>query len=154
MSFVLSRIGFNLGIGRAICLGMERAVLRDRSSLCFSIGAPTGNSSRPLFGRASKGLPLHGIGFKTLLSAATVFSASSKSPLDMLNNDGDTALLLAVKIHARQSRYEICEILLKGGADPNILDGNNETALDIAERNGNQDMINLLKSYGARHSKS
>ena len=60
------------------------------------------------------------------------------TPLIMLAMSGDTPKAI-----------EMAEILLKHGADPNIKNDADETALEIAACNGFLDFVKLLVKYGA-----
>ena len=61
--------------------------------------------------------------------------------LDSINNDGETALMLAVK----RENLELVKIMLNLGASPDIstLDGDN--AISLAEKSGNIEILNLLR---------
>jgi ankyrin repeat protein len=65
--------------------------------------------------------------------------------LDATDEWGNTALHVA----ARYGNSEMVDILLKNGANINIMDGCGETALHIAARDGNQDTVIVLMRHGA-----
>jgi ankyrin repeat protein len=49
------------------------------------------------------------------------------------------------------TRYELCELLLDAGADPNLTQGTNEfRAIDAARQNGDERLEQLLLDRGAR----
>lgn len=68
-----------------------------------------------------------------------------KINLNKLNNEQISALHLAVKL----GNLEIASILLKGGADPNVVGANKETPIFEAIKNNDVEIIALLKEYGA-----
>ena len=50
-----------------------------------------------------------------------------------------------------ETRYELAELLLENGADPNISQGTNEfRAIDAARQNGDERLVELLIEHGAR----
>lgn len=55
-----------------------------------------------------------------------------KDPLDGRDPNGQTALMIA----ARRNHLEVCTLLLQAGVDPNLLDKDGLTALDLAEKAG------------------
>lgn len=72
------------------------------------------------------------------------------SYINQQNPDGDTPLHQAVKRHTKEDpRYDICEILLKNGAKPNIPDHKGKRPLDTAISNADQAMQDLLLRYKA-----
>lgn len=84
-------------------------------------------------------------------------NAKSSQVINMLNhrnNNGDTALHVAVKKSNGSSHLEVLKKVLDEGADPNIPDNEGNTPLDTAIKNKNNEVISLLKSYGARCGKS
>jgi uncharacterized protein len=48
------------------------------------------------------------------------------------------------------TRFELCELLLERGADPNLEQGGGFTALDNARQNGDAPLERLLLDHGAR----
>jgi ankyrin repeat protein len=48
------------------------------------------------------------------------------------------------------TRYELCELLLDRGADPNLKQGGGFTALDSARQNGDERLERLFIARGAR----
>lgn len=93
------------------------------------------------------------VGVNALMSAATdndiegvkFFSKSDKALIDQRNLGGATALHLA----ARQGNFEIVEILIQAGANPNITDNEGWTPLMRAALAGNPQIVKLLISNGA-----
>ena len=61
--------------------------------------------------------------------------------LDSINNDGETALMIAVK----RENLKLVKILLKLGASPDIFTPDGETALSLAKKSGNIDVLDLLR---------
>lgn len=53
-----------------------------------------------------------------------------KDPLDGRDLNGQTALMIA----ARRNHHEVCALLLQAGVDPDLLDKDGLTALDLAEQ--------------------
>ncbi len=66
---------------------------------------------------------------------------SRQVPLDTLNNDGDTALIIAVK----HGKVRIIKNLLELGASTNILTTAGESALTLAKASGNDELVKLLR---------
>jgi ankyrin repeat protein len=81
-------------------------------------------------------------------------SSQLMKTLNHRSNHGDTALHVGVKASNGGSHLEVLKLLLDEGADPNIPDNEGNTPLDTAIKNKNDEVISLLKSYGARCSKS
>jgi len=73
------------------------------------------------------------------------FSVCKKLELDATDEWGNTAL----HVSARCGNSEMVDILLRNGADINLMDGCGETALHIAARDGNQDTVVMLMKHGA-----
>ena len=66
-----------------------------------------------------------------------------------VNDLGWTALLEAVILGDGSAAYqEIVRILLRGGADPAIPDGNGVTALEHAEADGKDAVADILRAAG------
>lgn len=105
------------------------------SVLVFVLGG-----SAPVFGqRQPRIIPLH--------QAAAIGDVAQiklhiekKTDLNALNEQGDTALKLAV---ASQS-VDCVKALLEGGANPNLKDSNGSTPLMDASMAGNVDMVNAM----------
>lgn len=64
--------------------------------------------------------------------------------IDYLYNNDATALFLAVQ----NNNYEVAEILLKSGANPNLTASTGSTALHMAVGENNTKMVELLLNYG------
>ena len=60
--------------------------------------------------------------------------------------EGYTCLMMA----ARNQRPDIVNFLVENGADVNAKAGNGDTPLSLAEKEGDQEMVALLKKYGAK----
>jgi ankyrin repeat protein len=65
--------------------------------------------------------------------------------LDEQNNEGDTALIMAVKTRA----WRTVELLLSYGVNPNIQNNEGKTALHMCSERNMLDMIKELMSHGA-----
>ena len=65
--------------------------------------------------------------------------------LSMRNKDGDTALIEA----ARQGHFEIVQVLLEQGANPNLKNGRGRTALMVAAAQGNPHLVGVLLDHGS-----
>ncbi len=74
-----------------------------------------------------------------------VFVGREIAVLDRPFTTGETPLHLSVKMQS----YEICENLLKAGANPNIRDLDGMSPLDTAELKKYESIAKLLKFYGA-----
>ena len=61
--------------------------------------------------------------------------------LNSLNNDGETALMIAVK----KGHVAMIKKLLELGASPKIVTPDGESALTLAETSGNVEVLNILK---------
>ena len=61
--------------------------------------------------------------------------------LDSINNDGETALMKAVK----RENLKLVKIFLKLGASPDITTASGENALSMAKTTGNIEVLNLLR---------
>ncbi len=71
-----------------------------------------------------------------------VFLISKSNNLDLQDSSGQTFLHIAVK----ENHIKIARLLVKNGANPDWLNDCYESALDIALKNGNAEMIALLKA--------
>lgn len=69
------------------------------------------------------------------------FLLPNKQLVDLKNADGDTPFL-----YAAGKSLEICEVLLKAGADPLVTNASGETALHIAVRSGKKDIASFLSA--------
>ena len=61
--------------------------------------------------------------------------------MDSINNDGETALMKAVK----RENLKLVKIFLKLGASPDITTASGENALSMAKTTGNIEVLNLLR---------
>jgi ankyrin repeat protein len=71
--------------------------------------------------------------------------------VDHVNNLGWTALLEAIILGGGDARHtEVVRLLVEGGADPNLPDGEGITPLGHAEQRGYSAMAEILRGAGAR----
>ncbi len=71
--------------------------------------------------------------------------------VDHVNSLGWTALLEAIILGEGDARHkEVVRLLIEGGADPNLADGNGVTPLRHAEQRGYSEMAEILRGAGAR----
>lgn len=66
-----------------------------------------------------------------------------KDHLNGRDLNGQTALMIA----ARKNHLQVCELLLQAGANPDLLDNQGFTALDLAEKAGAADAQNVLVDF-------
>ena len=75
----------------------------------------------------------------------------TETDVDHVNNLGWTALLEAIILGEGDARHEeVVRLLVEGGADPNLPDGDGVTPLQHAEQRGYSGMAEILRSAGAR----
>lgn len=75
----------------------------------------------------------------------------TETDVDHVNNLGWTALLEAVILGGGDARHtEVVRLLVEGGADPNIPDGEGVTPLGHARANGYDGMVEILEGAGGR----
>ena len=75
----------------------------------------------------------------------------TETDVDHVNNLGWTALLEAVILGGGDERHtEVVRLLVEGGADPNIPDGEGVTPLGHARANGYGGMAEILEGAGGR----
>lgn len=74
-------------------------------------------------------------------------SKNSGVNIDQQNNEGQTALHIAVSIPSHSFVYE----LLSKGADKNIKDNRKQTACDIANNNGWDNIVKLFEPHEISH---
>ena len=73
------------------------------------------------------------------------------APLDHVNNLNWTALIESIVLGDGGPDHIAClKALIDAGADVNIADGNGFSPLRLAERNGYDEMVRLLKAAGAK----
>ena len=63
-----------------------------------------------------------------------VLNKSSKV-IDRKNNEGDTPLLLALKLHGKKNSFSIIDDLVRSYADINAQDSDGNTALHLSSSN-------------------
>lgn len=82
-----------------------------------------------------------------------IFSDSNETIKLLLENHADPDSYFdtrpAITISAMFGQYEITQMLLEAGADPNLPDGPLTTALMLAAEEGHADVVKLLLEYGA-----
>lgn len=88
----------------------------------------------------------HGDGMIVWLKASKIIEEliSAGTDVNTQNNDGETALILAVKA----GNAHFAETLLTNGANPNIKDKKGRTAKDYADKNYNERRDFILKLLG------
>ena len=75
----------------------------------------------------------------------------TRTDVDHVNNLGWTALLEAIILGEGDERHtEVVRLLVEGGADPNLPDGEGVTPLGHARANGYDGMVEILEESGAR----
>ena len=75
----------------------------------------------------------------------------TETDVDHVNNLGWTALLEAIILGEGDERHtEVVRLLVEGGADPNLPDGEGVTRLGHARANGYDEMAEILEESGAR----
>ena len=78
-----------------------------------------------------------------------MIDAGANPNMDVLSNPYRTALHLAVNYRY----YDMTEILINRGADPNKRDGNGETPVIVAVKTDNIDILKLLLDNGGSANK-
>lgn len=78
----------------------------------------------------------------------TTSSSSSAHFLDWQDEDGQTALSLAIAA----GQKNVVELLLWAGANPSLADHQGQTPLDLAQSKGDADIIHLIKVGRKTHS--
>jgi uncharacterized protein len=74
----------------------------------------------------------------------------TETDVDHVNNLGWTALLEAIILGEGDARHtEVVRLLVEGGADPSIPDGEGVTPLQHAEQRGYFEMAEILRSTGS-----
>jgi len=71
----------------------------------------------------------------------------SGANLEEKNEQGQTALMIAIQENKESSHLEVIKTLLKAGADLLYTDNTGRTALDWAQQNDDDDVIRLLIQY-------
>ena len=79
---------------------------------------------------------------------AIVYLAAHGADLEARDEQGDTALLIAI----RQGNHRLARHLVAEGADVNVLDAEGKKAIEIAKQAGLRDIAQLLKRQGAESS--
>lgn len=106
--------------------------------------------------------PLHKAAFLINADISTALLANKADP-NTKNKDGATPLHLAsgdgfwrynampdVKPRASRSQKAIVELLVKNGADPNLIDNKGKAPLDWALKSDNKDIAEFLRQHGAK----
>lgn len=86
--------------------------------------------------------PLHSACFSNQLEAVTVLLSMGADPRKQSHSENWTTPL---HLAAFAGSSKICKKLLLAGADPFLLDGEGMTALEIAESQGDKELISLLQ---------
>jgi ankyrin repeat protein len=86
-----------------------------------------------------------------LIDIVKLLLLSKKTIVDIQNRSGDTALMIAARRHSINPDFiHMTQLLLEAGANPNIKNYYNESALFfISSRNRHEDIIKLLLDYKA-----
>ena len=75
----------------------------------------------------------------------------TETDVDHVNNLGWTALLEAIILgEGDESHTQVVRLLVDGGAEPNLADGEGVTPLEHAEQRGYSEMAGILRGAGAR----
>ena len=74
---------------------------------------------------------------------------AARAKLDATNNQGQTALMVAIQ-SSRPWKLENVRFLLKSGANVNIKDNENITALELAKKLGESEIVTLLEQAQTR----
>ncbi|MCL4360905.1 ankyrin repeat domain-containing protein [Candidatus Dependentiae bacterium] len=117
-------------------LRVMRLLIKANANL--NLQNPDGNTALIL---ASNFTPL----YKDSKHAAALL-INAKANLDLTNKKGETALISAIKAE----QFNTAKLLINSGARVNIADGEGKTALDYAQEKNNKELIDLLKSKGAK----
>ena len=72
-------------------------------------------------------------------------------PAPKPSDKGETPLHCAA--HGKGDKSEIVELLLASSADPNLVDHQGRSPLDLARQNGKQGMVKLFQSFIECHSR-
>jgi len=88
------------------------------------------------------------IGKKKLKMIEFLFENSKKINLNIQTAIGKTPIVKAIYVNS----FLIVELLLSYGANPNTIDINGESPLDIAKKHNKKEIFKLLKSKGALFS--
>lgn len=83
--------------------------------------------------------------FNGKLDAVEVLYQQTKFDLDSRGKTGNSLLMFA----ALWDKYDIALYLLQQGVDFTLTNARGDTALAIARKEGNFDIVNLLLAYGA-----
>lgn len=122
----------------------EQLVFAIENDLTFVLNEFLSNGTEVGYEIPSTGIPL-------LILA--IFSDSKEVIKFLLSKKADPNTRFdtrpAIGISAMFGQYEICEILLKSGADPNLADGTRSTALMMAVKEKHFDIEALLLKFGA-----
>ena len=70
--------------------------------------------------------------------------------VNLQDEEGDTALIIACKCIEEEGSNQRINILLDAGADPNMKDKGGKTALQYAKEKKADDIVKLLKEHGAK----
>ena len=68
---------------------------------------------------------------------------------NLLDSDGDPKLISLARVHVDEEDTEIFKLLLQAGADPDITEKDGTTALMVASRLGNKELVRILLEAGS-----
>lgn len=80
---------------------------------------------------------------RTILDRGFEFDSLQKLSLNLMNSDGNTALIEG----AKRGHINIVKLLIEARADPSIVDENNKTAAMLAEQNGFSELAEIIREY-------
>lgn len=118
--------------------GTAEALLKAGADIAH-VDVETGNS------------PLH---YAVLSRKATMaqWLMRNKAATEVVNKDGDTPLLLAVRNHATIP-HEMIKLLIMMGADPKAKTADGKTAVQLAKSLGQENLVKLIKKTAAKSAK-
>ena len=82
----------------------------------------------------------------------TKFLLSNKAEVNIKLDSGDTILHKVYHRYAEEKVSEVCELLIKNGADINAINDKGVTPLDLAIENDREITVKNLRKYGAKKS--
>ena len=82
----------------------------------------------------------------------TKFLLSNKAEVNIKLDSGDTLLHKVCHRYAEEKVSEVCELLIKNGADINAINDKGVTPLDLAIENDREITVKNLRKYGSKKS--